>query len=190
MAKSVIQQIEEAMVAALRAAMPGVDVESYAGQLDDELAEWMRRLPCVWVTFERISQVQVIGRRKLRNTARFQVLAAQRALGNENAARLGGHGQAGVYELLDTTVKRVLMHSRIGLPIQPLVPTSVAMVAQGFFGNEAAAVMSIGWQTSYDETIDEPGADQVADLTKVGLNYPLKPGDNVPDGADLVTLNP
>jgi phage gp37-like protein len=187
METSPVKQIEEAMVAALQAAMPDVLVASYAGQLDDEHAEWMRRLPCVWVTFERTTNVKRLGTRRYRNTGRFQVMAAQRALGSEPAARLGGAGQAGVYELLDQHVKRAIADQKLGLAIEPLVPRGMAMVIQGYFGNDAVAVMSSAWETSYVDAIEDADASS-GELVTVGLQYALKPGDNQPDAADVVTL--
>jgi phage gp37-like protein len=186
---SMLKLIEEGLVAAVKAALPDADVESYAGQLDDEHAEWMRRLPCAWVTFERTVGVKVIGRRTVLRTVRFQVLVAQQMHGPNPATRLGDHGQQGLYELLDEHVLAALLHEKLGLPIEPLVPVETKMVLQGYFGNEAAAVMAAGWQTRYSETIPAPGA-PINDLVTVGLNYPIKPGDDVPDGADVVTLNP
>lgn len=186
---SMLKLIEEGLVAALKVALPDVDVESYSGQLDDEHAEWMRRLPCAWVTYERTPSIKVTGRRRLLNTVRFQVLIAQQMYGPNPATRLGDHGQPGLYELLDQRVKAALLHAKLGLPIEPLVPVETKMVAQGYFGDQAAAVIAAGWQTRYHETIPAPGA-PINDLLTVGLNYPLQPGDDVPDGADVVTLNP
>lgn len=186
---SMLKLIEEGLVAAVKAALPDADVESYAGQLDDEQAAWLRRLPCAWVTYERTLGVKVVGRRQLLKTVRFQILVAQQMHGPNPATRLGEHGQPGLYELLDERIQAALLHQKLGLPIEPLVPVSTQMVAQGFFGNEAAAVMSAGWVTRYRESIPAPGA-PINDLLTVGLNYPLQPGDDEPDGADVVTLNP
>lgn len=187
---SPIKQIEEAMVAALISAMPDVQVESYAGQLDDEQANWIRTLPAIWITFERTTDVRRVGRRRLRSTARFQVMAAQRALTNEPAGRLGAHGELGVYELLDLHVKRVLLDSNLGLAIEPLVPAGTAMVLQGYFERDAVAVMSSAWITKYIDEVDEPDAETAGDLHTIDLNYALKPGDDVADASDVVTLNP
>jgi len=186
---SPVKQIEEAMVAALKAALPDVQVESYGGQLDDEQANWVRRLPAIWVTFERTTDVRRVGRRRLKCTGRFQVLAAQRALSNEPAGRLGAHGEVGVYELLDLHVKRVLLDANLGLAIEPLLPTGLAMVLQGFFERDAVAVMSAGWQTKYIDAVDEAELQPPGELQSIGLSYALKPGDDVADASDLVTLN-
>jgi len=186
---SPIKQIEEAMVAALKAALPAVLVESYAGQLDEENAEWMRRLPCLWVTFERTTNVKRVGRLRYKCTGRFQVMAAQRALGPEPAARLGGFGQAGVYELLDQHAKRALADQQLGLAMDPLTPRGTAMVVQGYFGNDAVSVMSSAWETTYVEVVTEAEAVPPGELKTIGLQYFVKPGDDVADAADVVTLN-
>jgi len=187
---SPVKLIEEAMVAALKAALPDILVESYAGQLDDEHSEWMRRLPCLWVTFERTTNVKRVGRLRYRSTGRFQVMGAQRALGPEPTTRLGGFGQVGVYELIDLHAKRVLADQKLGLEIEPFVPRGTAMVMQGYFSNEAAAVMSSAWETTYLDVVDEAEATPPGELKTIGLNYALKPGDNQPDAVDVVTLKP
>ena len=187
---STINTIEQAMVARLQAKLQGVVVESYAGQLDDQLATWVRQLPAVWVTFERLPEQRRVSRRKIKATARFQVMVAQRALSGEPAARQGAHGFKGVYDLLDADVKQVLMDSTLGLAIEPLAPAGTQMVAQGYFANEAVAVMSCAWVTAFIESVPDLPEEEPAELHTVGLGYPIKPGDDVADAADVVTLNP
>lgn len=185
---STIQLIEQAMVDRLRATLPDVTVESYAGQLDDQMATWVRQLPAVWVTFERLPQQRRLSRRKLHATARFQVMVAQRALSGEPSARMGAHGFKGVYALLDGDVKRSLMDSTLGLAIEPLSPAGTQMVAQGFFANEAVAVMSAAWVTAFTETVEPLPSEEPGELHSVGLSYSIKPGDELADAADVVTL--
>jgi phage gp37-like protein len=185
---SPIKLIETALVSTLQAGMPEVLIESYAGQLDDEHSEWLRRLPCVWVTFERTSGVKRVGRRKFRSKARFQIMAAQRVLGTEPAGRLGGLGEVGVYELLDEHVKRLVVDNQLGLAIDPIEPRGLSMVLQGFFGNDAIAVMALAIETGYVETIADP--EEVGEFSSLGIKYFLKPGDDVADAADEVTLQP
>jgi phage gp37-like protein len=186
--ESPIKLIELAMVATLKAGIPSVLVESYGGQLDDEHSQWLRQLPCIWVTFERTSSVKRVGPRKFRSRARFQVMAAQRMLSAEPAARVGGHGEVGVYELLDQRVKALLVDNKLGLAIDPIEPKGLNMVMQGYFGNDAVAVMSLATETGYVETIsdiNEPG-----EFNSLGIQYFLKPGDDTADAADVVSLQP
>ena len=117
-------------------------------------------------------------------------MAAQRALTNEPAGRLGAHGQLGVYELLDQHVKAALLDSDLGIAIEPLLPAGTAMVLQGYFERDAVAVMSAAWITKYIDVVDEPALVPPAELHTIGLSYPLKPGDDLPEASDVVTLNP
>lgn len=188
--ESTINTIEQAMVARLKAKLQGVVVESYAGQLDDQLATWVRQLPAVWVTFERLPEQRRLSRRKIKATARFQVMVAQRALTGEPAARQGAHGFKGVYGLLDGDVKQVLMDSTLGLAIEPMAPAGTQMVAQGYFANEAVAVMSCAWVTAFVESVPDLPDEEPAELHTVGLGYPIKPGDDEADASDVVTLKP
>jgi phage gp37-like protein len=185
---ALLTQIEQAMVAKLALALPGLQVESYAGQLDDEHAEWLRVLPCAWVTFETTTQSKRIGRRRVLKKVRFQVLVAQRMLGPEPAARLGGFGEKGLYDLVESDVQGALIDQTLGLPIDSLAPGTTRMVIQGYFGNEAAAVMSIGFTTGFIETLNDPTAPAAGELRAVGLSYTLKPGDDQADAADVVAL--
>jgi len=187
---SPVKLVENALVQVLKDGMPDVLVESYAGQLDDEHAEWLRRLPCIWVTFERTTSVKRVAHRKFRSKVRFQVMAAQRVLGPEPTGRLGGLGQVGVYELLDEHVKRLLVDNQLGLAIDPIEPRGLAMVMQGYFGNDAVAVLSSAMETGYVETIEEPALTPPGELQSIGLQYFLKPGDDEPDAADVVSLQP
>lgn len=185
---STVKLIEQALVARLAAKLQGVVVESYAGQLDDQLATWVRQLPAVWVTFERLPSQRRVSRRKLHATARFQVMVAQRALVGEPAARQGANGFKGVYDLLDGDVKQALMDQALGLAIEPFHPAGTQMVAQGYFANEAVAVMSAAWVTAFTETVPDLPEEEPAELHTVGLDYSIQPGDDAADTGDVVTL--
>jgi phage gp37-like protein len=185
---SPIKLIETALVSTLKAGLPDVLVESYAGQLDDENSEWLRRLPCVWITFERTTSVKRVALRKFRSKVRFQIMAAQRVLGPEPSGRLGGLGQVGVYELLDEHVKRLVTDNKLGLAIDPIEPKGLSMVMQGYFGNDAVAVMAMAIESGYVETIADP--EVVGEFNSLGIKYFLQPGDDMADAADEVTLQP
>jgi phage gp37-like protein len=185
---SPIKLIETALVSTLKAGMPEVLVESYGGQLDDENSEWLRRLPCVWITFERTNGVKRVGPRKFRSKVRFQIMAAQRLLGPEPSGRLGGLGEVGVYELLDEHVKRLVTDNKLGLAIDPIEPKGLSMVMQGYFGNDAVAVMAMAIESGYVETIADP--EVVGEFNSLGIKYFLQPGDDMADAADEVTLQP
>jgi len=190
---SPLQQIENALVARLRTVVrpyAGLVVESYGAQLDDELFDWVRTLPASWVTFDKIDESKRIGRHSFLVRGTFEVLCAQRAL-NENERRLGGPGSAqsvGVYQLLEDN-KLALVNQKLGLQIQPLTPGAVRPVMKGRAGAEAVAVYAQSFSTQWSEIFpDDESA--YPDLLRIGLNYLLKPGDDVIDSSDLVTLKP
>jgi len=188
---SPVRQIEQAMVTRLRAARAyeGLMVESYAAQLDDELFEWVRKLPATWVTFDSIAETKRISRREFMVTANFDVLCAQRHL-VENARRLNATQAAdiGVYELLEDN-KLLLANQKLGLAIQPLTPGAVRPVMKGQAHRDAVAVYSQAFRTKWIETLPE-GAESDDDWIRIGLDYLIKPGDENVDSSDLLTLSP
>lgn len=187
---SPVRQIEQAMLARLRTPRPyaGLLVESYDGQLDDELFEWVRKLPASWVTFDSISDTKRVSRRELLVTGAFEVLCAQRHL-VENARRLNASQAAdiGLYELLEDN-KLLLANQKLGLAIQPLTPGAVRSVMKGQAQRDAVAVYSQVFRTRWIETLPD-GAESDVDLLRVGLDYLIKPGDDATDSSDLLTLS-
>lgn len=184
---SPIAQIEQGIVQRLQAGLPGVQVESYAGQLDDDALEWIRRLPAVWVTFDRAATVKRTGARSWHYAGRFVVLAAQRALRGEPTRRLGTGADAGVYQLLEDA-KQLLANQTLGLAIEALDPGAITPVLQARFAAEAIAVFSQAYDCAWAETVPAPALTPEGELQGVGLRYYLKPGDDQPDAEDRVTL--
>jgi phage gp37-like protein len=193
-----VRQVELAILGRLRSvprSYTGLALESYAGQLDDELFGWVRMLPAGWVTFGQISSYQRKSARSFVAHATFEVLSAQRAL-QENDRRLvpASSGlDVGVYELLEDN-KLALINQRLDLPIQPITPGAVRPVMKGLAGRDAVAIYAQEFHTSWMEVIPEPDAVPAGELVSVGLNYFLKPqhsaGVDQPDATDLITLNP
>lgn len=188
---SPLAQIEQAVVAHLRAvtrAYSGLTVESYGAQLDDELFGWVRTLPAVWVTFDKVSDVTRISRRSFRQTGHFEVLSAQRALA-ENDARMGGPVAArdvGVYQIVEDN-KLALANQKLGLAITPFTPGAIRPVMKGEVNRDAIAVYAQSFSTTWVEEIEDPPVSPDGILELVGLNYLLKPGDDEVDSQDLIT---
>lgn len=188
---SPIKLIEEAMLQRLRGAVrpyTGLTVESYGAQLDDEMFAWIRTVPATWVTFDKITEATRISRRLFRYTGSFEVLCAQRALG-ENDGRLGGPLQArdvGVYQLLEDN-KLALVNQKLGLAIQPITPGAVRSVMKGLAQRDAMAIYAQVFSTTWVEEIPDSELTPDGDLVTVGLNYLIKPGDDTVDTSDLVT---
>jgi phage gp37-like protein len=187
---SPVRQIELAMTERLRELLTptGVTVESYGAQLDDETFEWIRTVPAQWVTFDSITSVKKAGRRTYIYSANFEVLSAQRHL-QENARRLNGTNadqDIGAYELVERG-KLALAGQTLALAIQPLEPGAVRSVMKGKAGRDAVAVYAQQFSTSWMEELPPDEAVPAGELVSVGLNYLIKPGDNLTDTSDLVT---
>jgi phage gp37-like protein len=189
---SAIAQIESAFVARLNALQrPGglkVNVDSYAGQLDDELFGWIRSLPAAWVTFDAVTEARRVGGRTFKYTGTFEVLSAQRHLG-QDVRRLNDDSKAldiGVYELVEQN-KLALVNQKLGLAIQPVTPGVIRSVMKGVFDRQAITVLSQAFTTTWMETVPEDAVSPDGELQLVGLNYLLVPGDDTVDSTDLVT---
>lgn len=166
----------------------GLTVESYGAQLDDELFSWVRTLPATWVTFDKVSESTRISRLRFRITGTFEVLSAQRALA-ENDGRLGGPQQArdvGVYQLIEDN-KLALANQKLGLAIQKLTPGPIRSVMKGTAQRDALAIYAQAFSTTWVEEIPDEELPTDGTLIHVGLNYFLKPGDDVVDSTDELT---
>lgn len=191
---SPIKLIEQAILARLRSVSrpyTGLTIESYGAQLDDELFGWVRTVPATWVTFDKVSESTRISRKRFRHTATFEVLCAQRALG-ENDGRMGGTLLArdvGVYDLLEDN-KLALANQRLGMAIDPITPGAIRSVMKGMAQRDAMAIYAQAFRTSWVEEIPDEELDTDGVLIHVGLHYLLKPGDDVADSHDEVTTRP
>lgn len=188
---SPIRQIELAVLAQLRAVVrsyTGLQIESYAAQLDDELFAWVRTLPAVWVTFGQAQEIRRTGARSFMVGATFEVVCAQRAL-EENDGRLNpttSGANVGVYELLEDN-KLALANQTLGLLIQPITPGAIRPLMKSLVNRDAVAVYAQEFKTQWIETLPEAALTPDGTLITVGLNYLIKPGDELVDSTDTVT---
>lgn len=190
-----ISAIENAMVDAIKAAADAAtfnvrSIESYGGQLDDGTLDWIRALPAIWVVFSGCERptASSTAKGKWRYPGVFTVFCAQRNLAGNKALRQGDARNPGVYALMQLVVA-ALQGRDLGLEIKEFEPGKVAPHTS-FGGKEASMVYTMNWHTSWLElsTPPEPGSDGW--IESIGLKYFRKPGDNVADAADLVTLTP
>lgn len=166
----------------------GLTLESYGAQLDDDTFGWVRTLPATWVTFDQVNEAKRLGRKTFQYTGTFEVLCAQRALG-ESDRRLGGPVQArdvGVYQLLEDN-KLALANQKLGLAIHPITPGAIRSVMKGVVQRDAMAVYAQAFRTTWVEEIPDEELSTDGVLVKVGLNYLIKPGDDTVDTSDLIT---
>ncbi|MCB6182315.1 DUF1834 family protein [Leeia sp. TBRC 13508] len=194
---SVIAQIEDAMINRLRTTLQAtgykVDVDSYAGQLEDDRG--VRRLPAVWLYFEGGGEPKPVGtsRQKWLIPLTWSILIATQNLRGEREARTGlvagTRNELGSYQL-QSDVRRSLINQDFGLPIDQMRPGKTKALSVGK-QDGGISVYSLQCHTKYVEIMPEAAANASdPDWLRTGLNYFLQPDDGKVDASDLVTLNP
>lgn len=195
--------IEDAIIARIRAAeatTPGLgykisEITSYGGELDDDLAKVVRRFPAVWVTFGGAgkSKPMATGRNKWLTPVTFVTLVAARNVRGERNTR---HGltvngvirEVGSYQMMKD-VSLLLVNSDLGLAIDYLKPGAIRTLYNTKLNGEALSVLAREWHTDFVETQPTAPIDPTDPMwLKMGINYYLKPGDDVADASDLTTL--
>lgn len=96
-----------------------------------------------------------------------------------------GERRKGVYLILQGIVQTLLLQD-LGLAIKALVPRNWKNVTTEEFREKGLIVYSLELATSF--VIAKLDDEVVADLLTVGLNYYLKPGDDIIDASDELTL--
>lgn len=182
-----ISQIETAIITAVKTAA-GMSylksIDSYGGQFDEDIAEVIRSYPAVWVSYAGGQKPKPLGVDKWLVPATFVTFVAARNVRNERATRSGAAGEVGTYQIL-SDLRTLLMRQDFGLAIDHLQPGAVRTLYNTRIRGQALSVFSQEWSTSFVEKLATPAE---VDWLKLGLNYTLKPGDDVADASDLVTL--
>lgn len=184
-----LAEIETALVAAIKGAA-GLSylktVDSYAGQLDEGLGEVIRSYPAVWVTFAGAGKPTRTSHKTWKVPATFVIMVAARNVQNEKAARVGTANDIGAYQILKE-VRALLLDQDFGLSIERLAPGAIKTLYNTKVGKDALAIYSQEWTTAF---IDHAPTEAEVALLKVGINYLLKPGDEVVDASDTLTFAP
>ncbi len=211
-----VAEIELAIQSRLREGLGRLvrSVETYAGELDDDLGDIVRALPAAWVTFGGIQSTAPHNTRKdlWRAHGLFVVLVGAYDLSPEHARR--GRPQhpgqpVGSYGLV-RAVRRLLTWQDMGLPIGQLEPTRVRVMFNGAVSKHALSVYACEFRTSWleealpvgrwpaPESADDQDAvfavaggrlDQSAsEWLHTGLCYHLAPDDGQPDAEDQLTM--
>lgn len=162
------------------------EVCSYGGQLDEE-ALWasIRRFPAVWVTCGGHNP-KPLSARKMQCTLQLAVMAASRNVRGERQARVGAVGEVGTYQMLQDVVD-LLSGSRLGLAITPLRAGRSRTLYNTRMGNEARSVLAMEFAAEFTYTNPDPGAAE-STIETINLQHYLKPGDDVADSSDVVTV--
>lgn len=198
-----IPEIEDAIIArivAAAAATPGLGyklptVESYGGELDDDLGKVVRLFPAVWVTFAgcRAPTKMATAGGKWKTPATFVTMCGSRNVRGERATRkgltVGGViKEVGVYQMLKD-VSLLLAGNDLGLDITPLKPGAIRTLFNTKLNGQGMAVFAREWHCDFIETQPREQLDPTSgDFLKVGISYYLQPDDGVADSSGTVNL--
>jgi phage gp37-like protein len=193
--------IEDAMAAHIvEAKLPYLrTVATYGGELDDNLAETIRRFPAVWLAFQGEGEGQRLATSGsvFRIPATWVLLVAARNLRNEAATRKGDKVNVGTYQML-RDLRALLVGQDFGLDMDNLRPGRVRSLVNARFQAQGVSVYSMEWHTRYDFRVTERGTGApvgqngqpatLPELSSIGINYHLLPDDGQADAVDLITL--
>jgi len=85
-------------------------------------------------------------------------------------------------------IYQCLLLQKLGLTIDPIAPTRFRNTTTQDFKEKGLIVYTLEFSTKFRITkLDEEAA---TELLRIGLNYYLKPGDNVADASDEINLRP
>lgn len=182
-------EIEAAMIETIKGASALAylkTVESYGGQLDDDIGEVVRAFPAVWITFAGAAKPVRHGANLWKFPCTFAVMVGARNLRNEKAARAGSPGEVGTYQMLQD-IRTLFLDQDLGLQIAELQPGPVKTIYNTRVRNSGLSVFSQEWSTAY---VGKKPSPEEVDLLRIGVNYFLKPGDDVADASDEISLEP
>lgn len=172
-------------------------VESYGGELDDDIAQVVRKFPAVWVAFAGSGRPLAMGTHKDKwlVPCTFAVMAGARNVRGERSTR---HGlkvgaqivEVGVYQMLED-VRLMLLGQDFGLAIDRLTPGATKTLYNTKLNGQSMAVFAQEWHTKFVLTQPRVPVDATdPDWLSIALNYHLTPDDGTADASDTVTLNP
>lgn len=150
-------RIENAIVDRLRLGLGKAarTVDSYGGELDDEMSSVISIFPAVWVTFGGITDTapHSTARRKYRCTGKYVVMVGEKNRRNEASGRKGGAliSEIGTYPLL-YAVRRLLSGQDLGMEIDYLRPGRVRTLFNTRIARQAFSVFAAEFETRWIET--------------------------------------
>lgn len=185
--------LEDAVIARIQAASDSdalgyrlAQIGSYGGEFDDEtFFTQFRKFPAVWVTVGG-SKPKRISARTWQLSPVLAVMVGTRTVRGERQTRHGSVTEPGSYQLLED-VRNLLTGQALGLAIAPLAVGADRTLYNTRRGAEGLSVLAAEFHTTFTYTPPDPDA-AAADLNIIGLNYYLRPGDEIADAVDTVTL--
>lgn len=194
-----ITRTEQAIIDRLKTGLGKMvtSVESYAGELDDELAEVVRRFPAAWVTFGGVSKTEPISanRKTHKATVKYVVMVGQINRRGGSAARMGTAGEIGINQL-QYAVRRLLGGQDFGLPIANLQPGAIRTIHNSKIAGQAFQVCALEFSTAWNETLLEngkwPTPGGADDPDQLFAKYGSRTDQAVPDllGIESIISNP
>jgi len=191
MAAPMVAQVEDAIIARVSGAA-GLGyrfgtVASYAGELDGQLEEVVRKWPACWVTWMASGKPTRYGtsRTKWIEPNTFAVLVAARNVRGERETRHGSVSEPGAYQMLDD-VQSLLIGHDFGIAIEAFEPGRKRTLYNAQLRSKSIAVYAQEWHTRW--LLEKPADETVGGLLKVGIDYHLTPDDGNADASDLITL--
>lgn len=197
-------QVEDAIIARIKAAAsatPGLGyklptVESYGGELDENLEAVIRKFPAVWVTFAgcKASVKAKTAGDKWKTQATFVTMCGARNVRGERATRQGVKvggviKEVGVYQMLKD-VAALLSGNDLGLQITRLQPGAIRTLFNTKIGNQGLAVFAREWHCEFTEGQPREQIDPSSgDFLKFGIGYYSQPDDGVADVSSVVNLS-
>lgn len=183
--------LEDAAIARIRGASDAnalgyrlAEVASYGGEFDDEtFFTQVRKFPAAWVTVGG-DKPKRISAKVWQCSLTLAIMVGTRNVRGERSARRGAINEPGSYQLLQD-VRDLLAGQQLGLDITPLALGPVRTLFNTRVGKEARSVFSHEFFADY--TYRTPEEDP-GNYTGVDLRYYLKPGDDVADATDAVSL--
>jgi phage gp37-like protein len=189
---SIIASIEDAMLELIKAQSFGYrlkTVASYAGELSgdaDAIARVLMSFPAAWVSFKDEGDPITYDTQRKRwlVPAKFAIYVGTRNVRGERFGRVGSAGEVGAYQIAED-MRQLFLGRDLGLAIDHFNPGGVKMLFNATIKGNYLAVCSIMLKTKY-YLAATPEAE--VDWLRTGFNYYLKPGDDIADATDLLTM--
>ncbi len=166
-----IAEIEDAIISRLQA--QGIDLRM-------EIKEGAAGIPINRIeVFTNAGRLDKISQNTFKQTVTVSLLLFFRNIRTEKDRRRG------LYPILEGIIGILLLQT-LELSISPVLPKAFRNVTTEEDRTAGELVYLVELETSY--TITKTSDEQVTDLLLMGLNYFLKPGDDVSDASDNVVL--
>lgn len=159
-------------------------IGSYGGEFDDEtFFTQFRKFPAVWVTVGG-DKPRKISAKAWECNLTLAVMVGTRNVRGERFTRQGAVGEVGSYQLAQD-VRDLLVGQDFGRMVSALDPGPLRTLFNTRQGSEARSVLALEFAARYTYRPPEP---ELGEYTGINQRYYLKPGDDIEDASDTVTL--